>query len=164
MDEMGIKNLERLDALSANGRFLKDGKLQKGPLLMMQYMARCATNREDPAVFQQGKAYWCYWGGWDNIALTYGMMLPSDAEVLAAIEDGADIDPSTRKRIRTARNTISRYAKFLKDQDLIKLIRPAVSYPGRKRNAMWLLLLGATDAENAAAEAQARTYFRLPPA
>ncbi|KAA8829357.1 DEK C-terminal domain-containing protein [Bifidobacterium tissieri] len=164
MDEMGIKNLERLEELASKGRFLKDGTLQTGPLALMEYMAKKATNREDPAVFQQGKAYWCYWAGWDNFALRHGMILPSDAEVLAAVEDGADLDEATKKRVKNARNTLSRWAKFLKDQELIKLIRPAVSYPGRKRNAMWLLLLGGTDAENAAAEAQARTYFRLPPA
>lgn len=157
MDEMGFKNTERVYDMARRGVFSKpNGDSSTVNLLalnMMLYMSLKAVSAEDQKAINDGKAYWCYWGGWEKMAANMGLTVTP----MEIGDNEADIAVDSKKR--TAINRLSRTAKFLQEKGAIKLLRPS-STIGTKRNATWLLLLG-DEAENAAAEAHARECLGL---
>ena len=159
-EQMGYRNVERVYKLASQGKFSKtdeNGKqtLDLLALSMMTYMASKAIDKEDVnAVVYQDRAYWCYWEGWDKMIEGMGMVIsPAKTDLETAAE-------MTMVRTRTARNRLSRGAKFLQEKGCVKQLKAPVPLAGK--NAIWLLLLGNVR-ENHEAERIARLYFRLPP-
>lgn len=163
-DGMGYNNIDRVyDILAADGRLCKPNgdtlTLDTLALSMMTYMARMAMDKENA---KGNEAYWCYWGGWDNMAARMGMILPDEELRREALERSEEYADVVRSRTLTARNRLSRTAKALQKNGCIKLLRPAITFA--QKNAIWLLLLGESDEENAEAERVARRAFGLPEA
>lgn len=162
-DQMGYKNIDRVyDNLAQRGKLSKESNGRKTldllALNMMTYMARKAIDKDDKRTLKEGDPYWCYWEGWDSMAAHMGMILPSDDQT-ALTRDG-NLDEDITRRKLTARNRLSRTARFLVEQGCIKQLKPPVPLAGK--NAVWLLLLGKTPEENRQAEIQARLAFGLP--
>ncbi|MBT1161192.1 hypothetical protein [Bifidobacterium sp. SO1] len=161
-DEMGYRNIDRVYELSQQGRLSKESggtlTLDLLALSMMTYMARKAIDKEDRKAIAEGKPYWCYWGGWDSMAATIGMVLPTDEQREHAFEDESVADAISARQL-TARNRLSRTAKFLKERGCIKMLKAPVTFA--RENAIWLLRLGETEEENATAEAWARKCLNL---
>lgn len=159
-EQMGYRNVDRVYALASQGKFSKtdeNGKqtLDLLALSMMTYMASKVIDKEDVnAVVYQDRAYWCYWEGWDKMIEGMGMVIASKEHDLDTAAE------TTMARTRTARNRLSRGAKFLQEQGCIKQLKAPIPLVGK--NAIWLLLLG-NERENREAERIARLYFNLPP-
>lgn len=159
-EQMGYRNVDRVYALASQGKFSKtdeNGKqtLDLLALSMMTYMASKVIDKEDVnAVVYQDRAYWCYWEGWDKMIEGMGMVIDSKEHDLDTAAE------TTMARTRTARNRLSRGAKFLQEQGCIKQLKAPIPLAGK--NAIWLLLLG-NERENREAERIARLYFNLPP-
>lgn len=162
-DDMGYRNIDRVYRLAQHGRL---SKLSNGvqtldllALSMMTYMARKAVDKEDVRnVIHNDKPYWCYWGGWDAMAAEMGLILPPGefGDPNATIEE---LSETVEKRTRTARNRLSRTARFLQERQCLKMLKAPVTFAGK--NAVWLLLLGESEEENRQAETWARECLRI---
>ncbi|OZG57881.1 hypothetical protein BTIS_1122 [Bifidobacterium tissieri] len=167
MTYMGYRNIDRVFALAERGKLSKivgdNLKLNELALGMMCFMGKTAIDKEDTAAINEGNPYWCYWLGWDATAAGMGLILPTQQQLdLSYVGDGSAAEKAIENRTLTARNRLSRTAKFLRDNGCVRLLRPATSFAGgNKKTAIWMLCLGEDDAENDTAERWARRVLHL---
>lgn len=160
MKPMGYDNTERVCELSRAGRLLKTrgGKMTINPMALSMLLYMAAKTYDWPPkgkVEQLNLPCRVYERGWACMAEDFGMTLVGADELM---RDGADSDAIMNARRTTAINRLSQTAKFLQEQNLIRLLRPANLR--REKPAAWLLLLG-DDEENQAAERWARECLNL---
>lgn len=165
MEIVGYKNADRVYALAARGKLnkiRKDGKpsLDDSALNILMFMALHCINKEDAqAVKKEGRPYWCYWGGQNQII--EGLGLGPNIDVSVGVD--GNVSPEAIKqlevRVKAAKNKITSACNSLRSYGLLKELKAPNSFAGK--NKLWLLLLG-NQSENEEAERQARAYFGLP--
>jgi len=167
MNGMGYHNAQAVYRLSREGRLNKtteskttDDKistLDSLALHMLVYMALSSVDPEDTEGCRKYPAR-CYWAGWDAMVEDFGMALPSKEQAIKSLKGEISLEEYLAKRRKNARTTLSKKAKWLTEQGLIKCIRPSNTFLGR--NATWVLLLG-DDEENARIIAAAKRKFKI---
>lgn len=164
---MGYHNAQAVYQLAREGRLNKDGESKTGDgtisslnslaLHMLVYMALSSIDPEDAEGCRKFPPR-CYWGGWDVMIDDFAMALPSKEQALKSLNGGFNMDDYLERRKKNARSTLSKQAKWLSEQGLLKCIRPANTF--LKQNATWVLLIG-DEKENAQILATAKKKLKI---
>lgn len=162
---MGFKNVQAVYRRSAKGRLLKPRggqvTLDTTALNMLAYMACNAYDWPlTPSMREHHVPARCYSRGWDKMADDFGMGMVLGERLEKIGLDGEALEAAMAGRSATARSRLSRAAKFLQAQGLIKLLIPADLR--HEKPAVWLLTIGDTAEEDAEVEAWARECYGLP--
>lgn len=167
MATMGYRNIDRVEERLREGRLLRGrGRQLTIDPLAMSLLYHMAKNVYDwpptPKMRRNYVAARCYDRGWDYVADLWQMTAVGGEKGWEAAQHEGGVEAAEKARLNTARGRISRAAKLLQQQGLIKLLVP--SDIQLRKPAVWLLMIG-DDEENAEVEAWAREcYFLNNPA
>ena len=160
MQIMGTQNIKAVYRCSRAGRLNRklgdNSSFDPMAMSVLQYMAATALDYDPDHIYRPDDTPpRCYWAGWPAMMDDFGMVMPTHEQ---AIDDDVDKEELFASREQTSLNRISRTARWLEEQGLIKRIVPANTRRGR--SAFWLLMIG-DDFENERVEQAARTALGL---
>ena len=157
---MGTQNITAVYRRSREGHLNRvrgdNSSFDSMAMSVLQYMAAVAMDYEPDRTYHEGDIPpRCYWAGWPAMVDDFGMVMPSEQQ---AHDPHVDTEALFQSREQTSLNRISRTARWLEEQGLIKRLIPANTRRGR--SAFWLLMIG-DDFENEQVEQAARTALGL---
>lgn len=162
---MGYRNYDAVIECSKAGKLSRQSgktkKLDELAMVMLTYMALRSIDKEDTETQRKKHLpYRTYWKGWDAMISDMGMNTLTDEQMESAAKDGLDITQLAEGRTNTARNRLSRAAKFLEQQGLIRrILKPNIT---RNQTSVWVLLISPTPEQNLHDLNQALGHFNLP--